>query len=262
MRRRFLNGLLTCLDLGIAPKRNPVWRTADAAGKGHRRHAADAEGRCDPDRLRRRRRCLQLLKRLTLVQACARMLRSNERSDLGVVVFAGARDPAIARRPPPPASPRAAHRPGDADTYHAARIAAGLAEQGVDFGAEEVFPADINMDLARRRRFQEGLFRRPGSRLAHEAPRHRAAAHAEGPAVAGLTACDLAILADGFEIGVLTSVSGGAAPRPRAYRPHGGGQGEGRRDHGERRKPLAFDKPGWLAGELAAMAEAKEARGG
>lgn len=33
------------------------------------------------------------------------------------------------------------------DDYHADRIAAGIPEQGRDFGAADVFPADINMDI-------------------------------------------------------------------------------------------------------------------
>lgn len=34
----------------------------------------------------------------------------------------------------------------NAEDYHADRVAAGIPEQGHDFGAAEVFPADINMD--------------------------------------------------------------------------------------------------------------------
>ena len=47
---------------------------------------------------------------------------------------------------------------GDASAYHAARIAAGLPEQGFDFGAEDVFPADIDMDLVGGIDFRKGCF--------------------------------------------------------------------------------------------------------
>lgn len=66
------------------------------------------------------------------------------------------------------------------------------------------------------------------------------------------------VLADGFEIGVLSSVSGGAAlARVRIDRlAEAEAKGEAITADGQ---PVTFDKPGWLAGELTAMTEAKGA---
>jgi folate-binding protein YgfZ len=44
------------------------------------------------------------------------------------------------------------------DRYHARRIALGIAEQGQDFGAEDSFPADVNMDHLNGVAFKKGCF--------------------------------------------------------------------------------------------------------
>ena len=46
----------------------------------------------------------------------------------------------------------------DLKAYHADRIAHGLAEQGIDFGAAEVFPSDINMDVLGGVALNKGCF--------------------------------------------------------------------------------------------------------
>lgn len=58
------------------------------------------------------------------------------------------------------------HRLVDADAaaapapsaYHAARIAAGAPEQDADYGVEEVFPTDVNLDLRGGLDFAKGCF--------------------------------------------------------------------------------------------------------
>ena len=97
-----------------------------------------------------------LLKRLRMFKLRA-AVAIEERSDLGVTAFAGSPDP---RSRLAPARLIAARATTSADTapYHAARIAAGVAEQGIDFGAEDVFPADINMDLNGGIDFRKGCF--------------------------------------------------------------------------------------------------------
>jgi tRNA-modifying protein YgfZ len=44
------------------------------------------------------------------------------------------------------------------DTYHAQRIAAGVPEWGEDYGANDVFPTDINMDLMGGVDYRKGCF--------------------------------------------------------------------------------------------------------
>ena len=96
-----------------------------------------------------------LAKRLTLMKLRA-AVAIRERPDLGVRVFAGGPDPRSPLAPQRKIEMRDAA--GDASAYHAARIAAGLPEQGADFGAEDVFPADINMDLLGGVDFRKGCF--------------------------------------------------------------------------------------------------------
>jgi folate-binding protein YgfZ len=48
--------------------------------------------------------------------------------------------------------------PDAEDTYRAARIAAGVAEYGSDFGANEVFPHDIGMDFLGGVDFKKGCY--------------------------------------------------------------------------------------------------------
>lgn len=196
-----------------------------------------------------------LIKRLTLMKLRA-AVAVRERPDLGVTVFAGAPDPRSANAPLRQIGPRA--EAGDPAHYHAARIAAGLAEQDFDFGAEDVFPADINMDLVSGVDFRKGCFvgQEVVSRMKRRATARRRTLRAR---VAPGTQAGAPVLANGFEIGMLTSVSGGTAlARVRIDR-LADAQAKGEVITANV-SPVTFDQPDWLAGELAALAAAKEAK--
>ena len=66
----------------------------------------------------------------------------------------------------------------DAADYEAHRIALGVPRGGLDFIYGDAFPHETDMDQLGRRRFRQGLLRRPGGGVAHRASRHRA--HARG----------------------------------------------------------------------------------
>lgn len=189
-----------------------------------------------------------LIKRLTLMKLRA-AVSIEERRDLGVTVFDGASDPRS------PLAPRrrigSRGTPDDAARYHAARIAAGLPEQGLDFGLEEVFPADINMDLVGGVDFKKGCF--VGQEVASRMKRRGAARRRtlKATVAAGATP-GTPVLAGDFEIGLLTSISGGAAlARLRIDRlAEAEAKGEPLTAAGA---PVVFDHPDWLA-------EAREAK--
>jgi tRNA-modifying protein YgfZ len=198
-----------------------------------------------------------LLKRLNMFRLRA-AVAIEERNDLGAIAFDGEADPRTREAPHRRIAPRAAAPQGDLAQYHAARIAAGLPEQGVDFGAEEVFPADINMDLFDGVDFQKGCFvgQEVVSRMKRRGTARRRTLKA---AFAADISAPTPVLANGFEIGVLTSVSGGAGiARVRIDRmAEAMAKSEAITAGGH---PITFDSPTWLADELAAIAEAKEAR--
>ena len=147
---------------------------------------------------------------------------------------------------------------GDIAAYHAARIAAGLPEQGVDFATEEVFPADINMDLNGGVDFRKGCFvgQEVVSRMKRRGTARRRTLKASFTADISAPA---PVLANGFEIGLLTSVSGSAGlARVRIDRMADAlAKNESITAGGQ---PIRLDNPPWLASELAAMGEAKESR--
>lgn len=197
-----------------------------------------------------------LLKRLRMFKLRADVA-IEERSDLGVRVFAGVADP---RSPHAPLRSVAAHTstsPDDTDAYHAARIAAGLAEQGADFGAEEVFPADINMDLIGGVDFRKGCF--VGQEVVSRMKRRGTARRRTLKAIVPPGLAPGPVLANGFEIGSLTSVSGGAGlARVRIDRLADAlAKNEEITVAG---RSVALDAPPWLTTELVALAEAKEHR--
>lgn len=198
-----------------------------------------------------------LVKRLTLMKLRAAVTIS-ERTDLCVIAFAGAPDPRDPRAPHRLIASHADATTGNDAACHAARIAAGLSEQGVDFGLEEVFPADINMDLMNGVDFRKGCFvgQEVASRMKRRGTARRRTLIARIPE--GVTA-PTPILADGFEIGMLTSFSGGAAlARVRIDRAaEAQAAGQALTVNGS---VITLDDPPWLAGELAALAEAKEAK--
>lgn len=196
-----------------------------------------------------------LVKRLTMMKLRA-AVAIEERPDLGVTVFEGDADPRNETAPCRRIGPRGVA--GDASRYHAARITAGLPEQGFDFGAEDVFPADINMDLLQGVDFRKGCFvgQEVVSRMKRRGTARRRTLKVAVPQ--GLSA-PAPIEANGFEIGMLTSISGGAGlARVRIDRlAEAHAKGEAITVNGA---AVTFDTPDWLAGELAAMAEAKEAK--
>jgi folate-binding protein YgfZ len=247
----FLNGIVTASTLGLA------------AGELRYGGLLTPQGKLIADMLISRAEGAILLdlasvaapaviKRLTLMKLRA-AVDIRERPDLGVTAFEGLADPRDSRSAHRNIGPRgAAAEPG---RYHAARIAAGLAEQGIDFAPEEVFPADINMDLLGGVDFRKGCFvgQEVVSRMKRRGTARRRTLRAS---VRQGTAAPSPILANDFEIGMLTSVSGGAGlARVRIDRlSEAQARGEAITAGGA---PVTFDAPDWLAGELAAVAEAK-----
>lgn len=254
----FLNGILTASTLGL---------TEDAFRYGA---LLTPQGKVIADALISRRddailldcatlAAPALVKRLTLMKLRA-AVSISERTDLGVTVFAegsrGAPDPRDERAPRRRITPRT--EGADPTPYHSARIAAGLAEQGADFSTEEVFPADINMDLLGGIDFRKGCFvgQEVASRMKRRGTARRRTLKALVAAGAPLRT---PVLAGDFEIGMLTSISGGAAlARVRIDRlMEAEAKGEALTAAGA---PIVFDRPDWLAGELAAILDAREAK--
>ncbi len=252
----FLQGLLTQDVLGL--------------GRGQRRYAAllTPQGKIISDMILERTdegfladcdrgAAPGLLKRLNLFRLRAKVVIEAE-PDLAVTAFDGTADPRSAEAPT-----RRIGRPGEPSgdplAYHAMRIAAGLAEQGVDFGPDEVFPADINMDLAGGIDFRKGCF--VGQEVVSRMKRRgiarrrtlRVGFHGEAPP----PPCPL--LANDFEIGTLTSVVGATGlARVRIDRlSEAEAGGEGFSAGGVR---LAFHHPEWLAGEIEALGASKSSR--
>ncbi len=95
------------------------------------------------------------------------------------------------------------------DRYDAARIAAGLAELGADFGVDEVFPHDIGMDLLGGVDFKKGCYigQEVVSRM-----QHRGTARRRPVIVSGIAApAGTALVAGGREAGKIGKVVGGRA---------------------------------------------------
>lgn len=249
----FLNNIVTVSTLGLAP--------------GELRYGAllTPQGKVIADLLLTRESDAILIdcdaaaapalsRRLTMMKLRA-AVAIKERHDLGVTAFEGMPDPRSPLAPQRRIGPRG--DPSDTSAYHAARIAAGLPEQSADFGAEDVFPADINMDLLGGVDFRKGCF--VGQEVASRMKRRGTARRRTLKARVAQGAPASAILANDFEIGMLTSISGGAAlARVRIDRlAEAQAKGETITVSGQ---PITFDAPDWLAGELAAIAEAKEAK--
>ena len=258
----FLNGLLTVSVSGIAPNEMRYGALLTPQGKIIADMLVAHEGEaflfdCDATV------AANLLKRLNLFRLRAHVA-IEERSDLGVVVFEGMVDPRAPSAPRRRIATRASASEADAAQYHAryhaARIAAGVAEQGVDFVSEDVFPADINMDLVGGIDFKKGCF--VGQEVVSRMKRRgnarrrtlRATVAAETPAPS--PALPWPVLAGDFEIGMLTSISGDQGlARVRIDRmAEAQAKGEAITANGA---PVVFDSPPWLAGELAALKEAK-----
>jgi folate-binding protein YgfZ len=198
-----------------------------------------------------------LAKRLNMFRLRAAVAISD-RSDLGVIAFDGAADPRSAEAPRRKIAPRSSAALHDPGRYHSARIAAGLPEQGADFGSEEVFPADINMDLVGGIDFRKGCFvgQEVVSRMKRRGTARRRTLRAT---LAADTPAPSPVLAGGFEIGTLTSVAGNTGlARIRIDRlAEAQAKGEPLTAGGA---AASFDNPPWLAEELAALAEARASR--
>lgn len=97
-----------------------------------------------------------LIRRLTMFRLRRKIGIADLRGQTSVRLGEGAPDP---RHPDLPAR---AIVDGAADNdwaaYDAARIAAGVPELGRDYGAEEVFPADVNLDLMHGVDLKKGCF--------------------------------------------------------------------------------------------------------
>ena len=196
----------------------------------------------------------RLLKRLQMFRLRAAVTIDVD-AELHVTAFEGAPDPRSAAAP--------ARRIGSASRagsevglYHAARIAAGLPEQGVDFGSEDVFPADINMDLLAGVDFRKGCFvgQEVVSRMKRRGTARRRTLKVALPEGAPETPCPL--LAADVEIGTLTSTGGGfGLARIRIDRMAEAEAADQSFSAGGR--GLVFDRPAWLADELAALSRPK-----
>jgi tRNA-modifying protein YgfZ len=93
------------------------------------------------------------------------------------------------------------------EEWHAARIAAGVPEWGADYGAAEVFPTDINMDMMHGIDYKKGCFvgQEVASRMKRKGKIRKRTVKVSGEALeAGVD-----ILADA-PIGTVTSIAGSA----------------------------------------------------
>ena len=255
----FLQGLLTQDALGLAP--------------GERRYGAllTAQGKIIADMIFERSAggflldcdatiAPELLKRLRLFKLRA-AVTIEAVEELHVTAFEGAADPR-SRAAPNRRIGSSSPASGDVGAYHAARIAAGLAEQGIDFQSNEVFPADIDMDLLNGVDFRKGCFvgQEVVSRMKRRGTARRRTLKVSLPEGAPEGPCP--ILARGgvgdFEIGMLTSTAGGfGLARIRIDRmAEAEAAGQTFRAGG---RPLRFDKPSWLADELLALGQTNQA---
>lgn len=165
-----------------------------------------------------------LIQRLTRFRLRARVdIRTRE--DLAAVAFAGGPDPRSPQAPPRAYLPIAVAPAGDetaqhqATEYQAARIAAGIAEAPMDFAPQEVFPADINMDLTNAEGgggvdFRKGCFvgQEVVSRMKRRGTaRRRTLVLKLSEAPPQPLAAPIPLLANGDDIGLVTSIAGNLA---------------------------------------------------
>jgi tRNA-modifying protein YgfZ len=249
----FLNGLLTASVSGMAPAELRYGALLTPQGKIIADMLIVYEGGaflidCDGGG------AANLLKRLNMFRLRAKV-DIAVRNDLAAIAFDGGHDPREPSAPRRRIGARNDASASDPGEYHAARIAAGLAEQGSDFASEDVFPADINMDLVGGVDFRKGCFvgQEVVSRMKRRGNARRRTLKAS---VAADMSVPAPVLAGTFEIGTLTSFSGGAGlARLRIDRlAEAQSKGDPITANGV---AVTFDNPPWLAGELAALKEAK-----
>ncbi len=123
------------------------------------------------------------------------------------------------------------------DSYDAARIGEGIAELGADFGADEMFPHDIGMDLLGGVDFKKGCYigQEVVSRM-----QHRGTARRRPVIVGGIDApAGAALVAGGREAGKIGKVVGGRAVAVARLDRFDGGEVtvDG--------KPVSIALPGW-----------------
>ena len=100
----------------------------------------------------------------------------------------------------------------DAAAYEAHRIALGVPRGGPRFHLWRRLPARDRHGPARRRRFRQGLLRRPGGGLAHGAPRHRAHPRVcRSPSTGLRPEAGIAVTAGDKPVGTMGSSAGGRA---------------------------------------------------
>lgn len=251
----FLNGIVTAGVLDLAP--------------GERRSAAllSPQGKIFADMLLERTTegyladcdasvAEALVRRLAMFRLRAKV-EIAARPDLGVQVFAGRPDPRHEALPLRLIAERSGKPAADPSPYHLMRIAAGIPEQGADFGPDEVFPADVNFDLTGGVDFRKGCF--IGQEVVSRMKRRGTARRRTLQLTLANGACPPpcpVLDASGAELGALTSCAGDIGlARIRIDR---------LKDIGT---PLTVDgkeafviEPDWLAGERAAMAEAQASR--
>jgi folate-binding protein YgfZ len=132
--------------------------------------------------------------------------------------------------------------------YAAARIAAGIAEQGPDFAADSVFPHDIGMDFLGGVDFKKGCYigQEVVSRM-----QHRGTARRRPVIVSGIDApAGSAVVAGGRDSGTIGQVVGGKAVAiVRLDRFDGGEVTVGG-------KPVGVALPGWASYRLGESAPA------
>lgn len=253
-RDAFLNGILTLSLASLGP---------DALGYGA---LLNPQGKVISDMFLSRRDgailidcpapvASRVVERLNLMKLRA-AVSVGVRPDLAVTAFRGLPDPRASDAPARAIGETSV--PGDIGAYHAARIRAGLPEQGADFSAEEVFPADINMDMLGGVDFRKGCFigQEVVSRMKRRSTARRRTLRVQ---LSAAHAAPAALKAGEEEIGTLTSVSGLAGlARVRIDRLEEALTGGRVIRAGE--ASVTFDRPEWLADELSALARAKEAR--
>jgi folate-binding protein YgfZ len=199
-----------------------------------------------------------LVKRLTLFKLRA-AVSIAERADLCVVAFDGVADPRSLLAPTRLITTDAPNENiAGMDAYREALVAAGLAEQGVDFAAEAVFPADINMDLIGGIDFRKGCFvgQEVVSRMKRRGTARRRTLGVSAPGGERLTLAP--VLAGADEIGALTSLAPSGArglARIRIDRMTEADAACAAFAIGG--VAVAIDRPAWLAAEIAALHEAK-----